>query len=80
MKPFEKRFGVTAVAKGYITLEQLIEAIKIQVSEDVDKAPHRLLGDILVKMGLITPKQILEVIDAMDTGIEADQQDPEVRE
>ncbi|MFH1487340.1 MAG: hypothetical protein ABII06_00385 [Pseudomonadota bacterium] len=71
MKTFEKRFGMTAVAKGYITLEQLIEAMKTQVSEDVDKATHRLIGEILVEMGFITPAQIIEVLDAMDIGMAA---------
>ena len=66
MKPFEKRFGITAVAKGYIKLEQLIEAIKIQVSEDVGHATHRLIGEILVEMGFITPAQIIEALDAME--------------
>ena len=67
MKPFEKRFGMIAVGKGFITLEQLLEAIKIQVSEDVDdKKSHRLIGEILIEMGLLNPPQIRDVLGSMD--------------
>lgn len=67
MKPFEKRFGMIAVGKGFITLEQLLEAMKIQISDDVDdKKSHRLIGDVLIEMGLLNPPQIGEVLDSMD--------------
>ena len=67
MKPFEKRFGMIAVGKGFITLEQLLGAMKIQISDDVDdKKSHRLIGEILIEMGLLNPPQIREVLDSMD--------------
>ena len=67
MKPFEKRFGMIAVGKGFITLEQLLGAMKIQISDDVDdKKSHRLIGEILIEMGLLNPPQIGEVLDSMD--------------
>jgi len=38
MPPFQKRFGLIAVEKGFITADQLVEAFKVQVlSEYVTK-------------------------------------------
>ena len=39
-----KRFGSVAVKKGFISVEQLIEAVKIQVREDVEKGQSRRIG------------------------------------
>ena len=40
----EKRFGVVAVEKGFITPDQLFEALKVQVQEDLETETHRLVG------------------------------------
>ena len=45
-----KRFGFMAVEMGFITLDQIIEAMKIQVREDLEKPKHRLVGQILVDL------------------------------
>lgn len=66
----EKRFGIIAIEKGLINSDQLIEALKIQVLEDLEKGKHRLLGRILVDQGLITIQQIDEVLEAMGKGKE----------
>jgi hypothetical protein len=58
----EKRFGVLAVEKGLITADQVVEALRIQVSEDLEKGKHRLIGRILLEQGLITLAQIDEVL------------------
>ena len=65
---FEKRFGVLAVEKKFITPEQLIEAIKIQVMEDIKKGTHRLIGRILLERGQITVPQIDEVLESLGEG------------
>ncbi len=67
MKEHDKRFGVTAVEKGFITLEQLFDAMKIQLTEEIEKREHRLLGTILFDMGVLTPPQIDEVLHSMGT-------------
>lgn len=69
MKEQEKRFGLIAIGKGFITMEQLIEAMKTQVCEDIDKKNHRLIGQILVEMGSMTLLQIGEVLDALDRSL-----------
>ena len=61
----EKRFGIIAVEKRFITPEQLLEAMRIQVTEDMEKGAHRLLGRILLEQGLITTSQIDEVLESL---------------
>ena len=62
----EKRFGVIAIEKGYITQEQLSEAMQVQIDEDMEKGEHRLMGKILLELGYITTSQMNEVLVAMD--------------
>jgi hypothetical protein len=61
----DKRFGAVAIENGFITLENLIEAIKIQVTENLESSEHRLIGQILWEKGYITTEQINEVIESM---------------
>ncbi len=65
IKERDKRFGVTAVEKGLITLDQLFDAMKIQLMEEIEKGEHRLIGTILFEMGVLSPSQIDEVLDSM---------------
>jgi hypothetical protein len=62
---FERRFGDVAISKGFITLEQLIDAMTIQVKDEATKASHRLIGEILVEMGTLSISQVEEVLDGM---------------
>jgi hypothetical protein len=61
----EKRFGVLAVERGFVRADHVIEALRIQVTEDIDKGEHRLIGRILLEQGLLTLSQIDEVLDSM---------------
>jgi len=61
----DKRFGSVAIDKGFITLENLIEAMKIQILENLDGSDHRLIGQILWEEGYIKTEQINEVLKAM---------------
>jgi hypothetical protein len=61
----DKRFGVVAVEKRFITEDQLFEALKIQVEEDLSGKPHTLLGLILIRLGYLTHEQAEEVLVAM---------------
>jgi hypothetical protein len=61
----EKRFGVLAVEKGLITANQVFEALRIQVMEDIEKGKHRLIGRILLEQGLNTLSQIEDVLKSM---------------
>jgi len=61
----DKRFGVIAVEKGFVTKEQLFEALQIQVEEDLSGTPHTLIGLILIRLGHLTPEQAEEVLLTM---------------
>jgi hypothetical protein len=61
----DRRFGVSAVGKGFVTADQIVEALRIQVMEDIEKGKHRLIGLILLEQGLITLSQIEDVLDFM---------------
>ena len=59
------RFGALAIAKGFITSGQLVEALKIQVHENLKQTKHRLIGEILRDDGHISDTQIKEVLNSM---------------
>lgn len=60
---YEKQFGIIAVEKGFISAENLIDALKIQVEEETRYNTHRLIGEILIDKGCITPVQVQTVLD-----------------
>jgi hypothetical protein len=61
----DKRFGALAIEKGFITLEHLVEAMNIQIRENLESSSHRLIGQILWEKGYIDTKQINEVLESM---------------
>ena len=60
-----RRFGRIAVEKGYITKGQLLDALKIQVEEDLEGMEHRLVGTVLFSMGHLTMEQIIDVLEVI---------------
>ena len=65
IKQYEKRFGVIALEKGFITADDLIKALTIQANENIKKERHRLIGEILLGMELMSAKQIEEVVSTI---------------
>jgi hypothetical protein len=65
----EKRFGIFAVEKGFVTADQVIEALKIQVIEDLERGKHRVIGRILLEQGLMTLDQINSVLKSIGKGL-----------
>jgi hypothetical protein len=61
----DKRFGTIAIEKGFITLDHLMEALEIQVTEDLEGIKHRFICQILLEKGYLTNIQINEVIKFM---------------
>ena len=55
---YNARFGVVAVNIGFVTIEQVIEALTEQVMENLSNRRHRLLGEIFLEKGWMTPEQI----------------------
>jgi hypothetical protein len=62
-KEFKKRFGTMAVEEGFITVEQLLKAIKTQILEDIGTYTHRPIGAILFEQGSIRDHQIYSLIN-----------------
>ena len=58
-----RRFGQVAVERGFITPEQLKEALGEQVDDDLTNKHHRLLGDILLEKKRMTADQVEAVLD-----------------
>lgn len=65
---YDKRFGVIAVEKAYITPEQLVEALRIQVTEEMTTGRHRLIGQILVAQNAMTAEQVEEIVSSVIGG------------
>ena len=65
LEDLDKRFGVIAVEKGFITSVQLIEAMKIQIYEELEDNKRRIIGVILRDKGYITISQVDEVLKFM---------------
>jgi len=65
-KKFDKRFGLIAIKKGYIAFEQAYEALVTQVSEELEGAKRRPIGEILFNKGYMTTAQVDKVLESMD--------------
>ena len=59
------RFGVTAIKKGFITKDQLLEALGIQIEDELKGMELRLIGSILYGMNYLTVEKINEVLNVM---------------
>jgi len=65
VKKYCVRFGVIAVKKGYINEDNLFEALKLQVEEDLNNEEHRLIGTILYDLGMMGEKEIEDVVNEL---------------
>ena len=65
MKRLDNRFGVVAIKCGFITPEQLLESMEIQVYGNIEDSKHRLIGEILREKGYITEPQIDDELESM---------------
>ncbi len=57
-KQYSPCFGEIAIDKGFVTAEQLTEAIAKQAEDSLSNGRYRLIGSILFEHGWITKKQI----------------------
>ena len=62
IEQYEKRFGLIAIEKGFITPDELIAALKIQVREDVEHGTHRQIGEILLDQNIMSANQVEAVV------------------
>ena len=68
----EVRFGKMAVDMGIITMDQMLNAIEVQVKENIAFGTHRKIGMILLEQGHINSAQIDEVLKEMQEKIQFD--------
>lgn len=61
----EKHFGAIAIQKKFITLDQFIEAMTLQVREDLNSLEHRPIGQILIDMGYLNESQVKEILHTL---------------
>jgi hypothetical protein len=62
---YERRFGNIAIDKGFITTNQLVEALNLQVMEESRDGSHRLTGEVLFDLEYITAEQIEDVLSEL---------------
>lgn len=62
---FCPRFGQLAVDMGYITEEQLKDALCLQVHENISGNKHRMLGTILFEKGWLSSDQVDTVMNSL---------------
>ena len=65
IQKYEKQFGILAIQKGFISQDELMKALNIQVKEDMECLKHRLIGEILLDIDYITAGQIQEILNIM---------------
>ena len=60
---FCPRFGMLAIEMGFVTVDQIREAMAEQLEDDLAEKAHRLLGTILVDRGWMTLREVEMVLD-----------------
>ena len=64
-EPTEVRFGWVAIQKGYVTPQQVVDALVIQAKENFTTGKHTLIGEILLELGLLKRSQIDEILQSL---------------
>ena len=59
------RFGVIAVDKGFVTADQLKEALTEQADDNLSNKPHRRIGRVFFDKGWMTDEQIDTVLNEL---------------
>ncbi len=57
-----RMFGEVAFEMGYLTTAELYEGLAIQARREAENKPHRFLGEILVELGTMTEKEVLNIL------------------
>ena len=61
----EPRFGDIAISKRFITPDQLIKAMTLQIKEELNNKKRRPIGAILVDMGHMNISEVEETLDIL---------------
>jgi hypothetical protein len=58
----EIRFGLIAIMKGFISQEDLVKALGLQVLQEVEHGVHRAIGKLLMDQGIMSTDQVEEAL------------------
>ena len=61
-KKYCRRFGQIAADMGFVTAEQVKEALTEQLNDNISNKRHRLIGEIMFMKGWMNKKQIDAVL------------------
>ncbi len=61
----EGRFGDIALRKRFVTSEQVVTSIEVQITEDIEGKKHRFIGQILLELGYMSSSQVNDVLKRM---------------
>ena len=59
----ETLFGLIAVRKGFVTADDHVKALEIQVLEELEFGVHRKVGEILLDQKVMATGQMGEVLN-----------------
>ena len=59
-------FGQTAVRKGYISQQQVTDALTQQKEIAQSGAPHKLIGMIMLEMGALGTTELIDILREMN--------------
>ena len=59
------RFGMVAVQKGFVTPENVVDALEIQAKEFFSTGRHRLIGEILLAQGSIDQAKLSGILQVL---------------
>ncbi|HUW56210.1 MAG TPA: hypothetical protein VMZ92_06210 [Planctomycetota bacterium] len=62
-----KPFGQVAIQMGFVTESQVQAALEIQASMEKTRKERRLLGMIMLEMGMISTDQLIDVLKYYET-------------
>lgn len=65
MELLEKRFGMVAVDNDYISKDQLQQALRAQIDENIENNSHKLIGSILMELGYLDEEQTNKILLAL---------------
>jgi hypothetical protein len=60
-----QRFGMIAVDKGFVTSDQLKNALVMQIEDNLSSKLHRVIGRIFFEEGWMTHKQIETILNKL---------------
>ena len=62
-----KPFGQVAIQMGFVTESQVQAALEIQESMEKTRKERRLLGMIMLEMGMISTEQLIDILRYYET-------------